>query len=305
MNLGALAVGAGLIFPAVCAQAPDLDAARARDALGVALAQAGKTTEAVEQFRDALRAAPRFPEAHYHLALAHIRMGQTDEALAELEETLRLRPDLLEARYQLAACCRNRGDFEGEARLLADIVRQAPDFAEAHYNYGLCLQRRDQPGDAVEQFRAAVRLESGNPRFGMALGAALADLDAAEATAVLRRVCEITPSHPEAHYNLALAMAAAGNEEAAIGEFQATLALNPTHAGARRGLGIALMHADRLKESADQLRRATAIAPRDAEAANSLGVVLLRLKDIEGAVTAGQFYVIQTRPQVGLEEQKG
>jgi tetratricopeptide (TPR) repeat protein len=274
------------MITALRSQNPDVDAARAHDARGVALAEAGKTAEALEEFRNALRAAPGFPDAHYHLALAHNSVGQTDEALAELEETLRLRPDFLLARYQLAGCCRKRGDFEGEARLLAEITRQAPDFAEAHYNFGISLQHRDKPGEAVEQLRTAVRLEPRTPRFALALGVALADRDPAEATGVLRRVIVLAPSDPDAHYNLALAMAAAGSEDAAIDEFQAALAVNPNHAAARRGLGIALMHADRLKESAGQLQRAAAIAPRDAEAANNLGMVLLRLKDVGGAIAA-------------------
>jgi len=117
---------AGLMMAALRAQAPDLDAARAHDARGVALAEAGKTAEALQQFRDALRAAPAYPDGHYHLALAHNAMGQTDDALAELEEALRLRPDFLEARYQMAGCCRKRGDFEGEARVLAEVARQVP-----------------------------------------------------------------------------------------------------------------------------------------------------------------------------------
>ena len=286
MTRWARAIAAGLMMAALRAQAPDLEAARAHDARGVALAEAGKTADALQEFREALRAAPAFPDAHYHLALAHNAMGQTDEAMVELEEALRLRPDFLLARYQLAACCRKRGDFEGESRLLAEITQHAPDFAEAHHNFGLSLQYRDKPADAVEQLRTAFRLEPKNPRFALALGVALADRDPAEATSVLRRLIDLAPSDPEAHYNLALAMAAMGDEDDAIHEFSAALALNPNHGGARRSLGIALMHADRLKESAEQLQRAAAITPRDAETANNLGMVLLRLKDVEGAVVA-------------------
>ena len=286
MTQWACAIAAGLMMTALRAQAPGLEAARTHDARGVALAEAGQTAEALQEFREALRAAPAFPEAHYHLALAHNATGKTDEAMSELEDALRLRPDFLLARYQLAACCRKRGDFEGESRLLSDITRQAPDFAEAHYNFGLSLQDRDKPADAVEQLRAAFGLEPKNPRFALALGVALAGCDPAEATSVLRRLTVLAPSDSEAHYNLALAMAATGDEDDAIHEFLAALALNPNHGGARRSLGIALMHAERLKESAEQLQRAAAISPRDAETANNLGMVLLRLKDIEGAAAA-------------------
>ena len=213
-------------------------------------------------------------------------MGHTDEAIAEFEHALRLHPGLLQARYQLAASCRNRGDFEGEQRLLAEIAKQAPDFAEARYNYGLSLQRREKKAEAVDQLRAAARLDPTSLRYSLALGIALADRDHAEAVQVLRRAVDLAPSDPETHYNLAVALATGGDEAGAIREFQAALQLNPNHATAHRGLGIALMHEDRLKESAEELKRAASLAPRDAETANNLGMVLLRLKDIPGAIEA-------------------
>src|SRR5262249_28489926 len=158
------------------------------------------------------------------------------------------------------------------------------DFAEARYNYGLALQRSERFAEAVEQLRAAVRQDPKNPRYAQALGVALADRDHVEAISILRRAVELAPTDAEAHYNLALAVAAGGNDASAIGLFEAAIRLNTNHSSARRGLGVALMHEDRLRESAEQLRRAAEIAPRDAEAANNLGLVLLRLKDITGAI---------------------
>jgi tetratricopeptide (TPR) repeat protein len=254
------------------------------DTAGVALAQTGKLGEALEQFRLALQLAPDFVDAHYHKALAHDGLGQTDEAMSSLQEALLLRNDFLPPRYLLAACCRKRGDFEGEIRLLADIVRRSPDFAEARYNYGLALQRGEKPAEAVEQLRAAVRLQPKVERFALALGVALADREADEAVRTLKLAVDLAPQDADTHYNLALAMAAAGDDTGAIAEFNSAIQFKATHANAYRGLGIALLHADRLDESVRALRRAVDLAPRDAEAANNLGVVLLRLNDIDGAI---------------------
>ena len=260
------------------------DEARARDAQGVALAQAGRIAEAVEQFRAALQLAPDFPEAVYHLALAYDRMGRTGEAMANAEDALRLSPDLIQARYVLAGCCGKRGDFEGELRLLAKITGRAPEFAEARYNYGLGLQREQRFAEAVEELRAAARLDPKNARYTLALGVALANRNNNEAIRVLRTAVDLAPSDVEPRYNLALALAAAGQGTNALREFEAALQLNPNHAAARRGLGIALMHEDKLEASAEQLRRALKDAPRDAETANNLGLVQLRLNDLSGAI---------------------
>src|SRR5207248_1540240 len=57
-------IAAGLMTAALRAQTPDFEAARAHDARGVTLAEAGKTADALQEFREALRAAPAFPDAH-------------------------------------------------------------------------------------------------------------------------------------------------------------------------------------------------------------------------------------------------
>lgn len=278
---------AGILISGIClAQLPSSEEARALDAEGAGLAEAGKIGEAVEQFRKALLLAPGFPEARYHLGLAYDRLGQTDEAMVQFEAALGLRADFLQARYLLAGCCRKRGDFEGEMRLLAGIVQAAPAFSEARFNYGLALQRIEKTVEAIEQLRAAVLGDPRNFRYLLALGIALADQNPGEAVALLRRAVQQSPGRAETHYNLALAMAAAGDNAGAIGEFATAIRLEPAHAGARRGLGVALMREDRLTEAAAELRRACDTAPSDAEAANNLGLVLLRLKDLPGAASA-------------------
>lgn len=289
--------GGALSGPQAQHGAAQRDEARARDAQGVALAQAGRIAEAVEQFRAALQLDPDFPEAGYHLALAYERAGQTDEAIAKVEDALRLRPDFIEARYLLAGCCRKRGDFEGELRLLQDIARRAPEFAEAHYNYGLGLQREQRFAEAVEELRAAARLDAKNDRYALALGVALANRSNDEAIRVLRSAVELAPLNAEPHYNLALALAAAGNETEAAREFEEALRFNPSHAAARRGLGITLLHEDKLEAAAEQLRRALQDAPRDEEAANNLGMVQLRLNDVSGAIASLE-RAIQLNPRL-------
>jgi protein O-GlcNAc transferase len=262
------------------------DEARTRDVQGVALAEAGRIAEAVEQFRAALELDPAYPEAVYHLALADERAGRTDEAMALAENALRLSSDFTAARYLLAACCRKRGDFEGELHLLEKVAASAPDFAEARYNYGLGLQREQRFVEAVEELRAAARLDPKNGRYVLALGVALANRNNDEALGVLRAAVELAPSDAEAHYNLALALAASGAATEAIREFEGAVRFNPRHAGARRGLGITLMHEDKLDAAVEELRRALRDAPRDEEAANNLGLAQLRLNDVSGAIAS-------------------
>jgi tetratricopeptide (TPR) repeat protein len=225
-------------------------------------------------------------ESLYRRGIADEQHGRTDAAIANLEAALRIQPDLTAARYQLANCCRKRGDFEGEMRLLAKVTEQAPDLAEARFNYGLALQREQKMAEAVEQLKRAVELAPKDDRYALALGVALADRSPDEAIEVLRRAAQLAPANAEAHYNLALSLAAAGDGAGAIGEFESALRLAPNHAHARRGLGVTLVREDRIDDAIRHLRLALDISPNDAEALNNLGLAQLRLKDIRGAIVS-------------------
>jgi tetratricopeptide (TPR) repeat protein len=56
----------------------------------------------VAQFTEALRLHPDDADAHYDMALAMAQLGRTDEAIAHNEEALFLRPDWPEALNNLA-----------------------------------------------------------------------------------------------------------------------------------------------------------------------------------------------------------
>src|SRR5947209_8744509 len=274
-----------ILLLAICVFATAQDVV-SLDARGVQLAQAGDLQGAVEQFRAALRLDPNYVDAWFHLGLAYHQARKTDEAMEALEETLRQRPEYLEARYMLADCCAKRGDLKGELKLLAEVMRTQPGFAEAHYNYGLALKNQEKVQEAVEELRAAVRLSPDNPKYLLALGVGLAAVDKREAVEVLRKALQHGPDDTTGHYNLGLALAAAGEDTSAVQEFKRALELNPAHSQALRALGVTLLHAGQLEESAATLQSALNAAPSDAETANNLGAVLLRLKNVPGAIQA-------------------
>jgi Flp pilus assembly protein TadD len=65
------------------------------------LAQEGKFSDAVVQFREALRLEPDAADIHNNLGSLLAESGRREEARAQFEEALRLKPDYPDARDNL------------------------------------------------------------------------------------------------------------------------------------------------------------------------------------------------------------
>ena len=97
--------------------------------MGLALDRAGKRTEAINAFQQAIRLNPDSAEAHLGLGKSELAGGQTREAIAELQEALRLRPGNAPARRLLSQAYLRSGDSK-KAEEFADSSSDKPATAE-------------------------------------------------------------------------------------------------------------------------------------------------------------------------------
>jgi tetratricopeptide (TPR) repeat protein len=135
------------------------DYARAHYNLGNALARLGKTEEAIEHYRQALRWQPDFVDAHNKLGLALAKLSKTKEAIEQYELALQRRPDDAEARYNLANALVKAGRSEEAEEHYHAALWLRPDDAEAHKGLGAALEQLGRTAEAVEQYRQALRLK--------------------------------------------------------------------------------------------------------------------------------------------------
>lgn len=65
----------------------------ARNLLGSALVASGRNTEAIEQFRLALKLRPDYENARLNLGRALLRAGKLDEAIEDCRQVIAVFPD--------------------------------------------------------------------------------------------------------------------------------------------------------------------------------------------------------------------
>jgi len=135
------------------------DNPRAHTNLANALAEQGRTDDAVAHLSEALRLKPDYVVAHGNLGTLLYRKGRVAESLDHFSEAVRLKPDSARAQTNLAFAFFMLGRNKDAIVHYAEAARLNPKSARAHQNLGAALNRDGQVDEAIAQFSEAVRLK--------------------------------------------------------------------------------------------------------------------------------------------------
>ncbi|MDX2171070.1 MAG: tetratricopeptide repeat protein [Deltaproteobacteria bacterium] len=176
----------------------------AHNNLGVALLAAGRTDEAIAQYRAALQFKPDYAHARANLAAAMLERYQA---------ALAARPDDAAAHYDLATALRDSGRVDAARAEFAAAIRLDPAHAAARRDLGAVLVELGEIEPAIAQLEQAARLLPNDATLAFNLGSALARAGRfGDAASQYRRAIQLTPEDAEAWGNLAMAAAALGND---------------------------------------------------------------------------------------------
>ena len=169
------------------------NSARMHQVMAHELARQGNSSDAINQYREALKLNPRLPGAHFELA--EMQRGSSDTAVQEQAEE----------NYK-AAVAADPYDAKSECRL-GEIASRRGDWKTAHAHYA-----------------RAFELQPNDPEASLGLGRAMTSMnDLPSAKAALERAVKLDPTSSLAHYRLAGLYRQMGDAEAArreLAEFQ-------------------------------------------------------------------------------------
>lgn len=116
----------------------------------------GRVEEARRLYEEFLRRSPGDARAVAGLGLVAMREEKWEEARARLEEAIRLGSTEAVAHFEYAMLVRDRGGAEEVVlKNLREAVRLNPSYAEAWFLLGTMALRRNQPWEAVEALERA------------------------------------------------------------------------------------------------------------------------------------------------------
>jgi tetratricopeptide (TPR) repeat protein len=203
--------------------------------LGNAYKKQGLIDSAIEEYKSAIKLKPGYATAYYNLGLAYRKLGRTDEAVKEYKLALSLNPNHVGAHNNLGNIYYKQGRIDEAIEEYKEALRLKPDYVEARYNLGTAYHSQNRIDEAIEEYKEALRL---NPDYVDAhnnLGTAYAiqgRMD--EAIKEYKEALRLEPDLIETHFNLGLGYKKRGMKNEAIKEFEEVLQIRPDDARAKK-----------------------------------------------------------------------
>jgi hypothetical protein len=190
--------------------------------------------------------------------------GLVGAALASPGRALRIRVGALAALVALGwtLSLARAGVWGSETALWTDAARRVPESAGVWAGLGDAHAHDGRPGDAIPQYRAALRRDPGLTVARLGLAQALDETGRPdEALAETERAVAADPRHAPALNNLGVRLARAGRGEEAREMFRRAVEAAPGYAPALRNAALAAAEAGRDAEARELLSRARAADP--------------------------------------------
>jgi tetratricopeptide (TPR) repeat protein len=195
--------------------------------LGQALVAVGRGKDADESFGRYLGGDPG--RAAVARGLEHLNAGLTSEAIDVFREVLKASPKEVNAMRLLAVSYRQAGkNLEDAEALLRRATQIAPEFFDAWMSLGSFLRDQSKHVEAIAAFEKAVELKPENAAAWGGLGGALAAAMYVDKSAeAYAKSVELAPNEPSALMGQAHVLKTLGDQAGALRSYRAAIRARP------------------------------------------------------------------------------
>jgi tetratricopeptide (TPR) repeat protein len=265
--------------------ARDPDCWMAHTNLAIALADRGRTDEAIVHYQKAIALNPACWREHNNLGVILFGRGKVAEAIAHYQKALEIKPDFADAHNNLALALVSGGRVEEAIAHYQKALEIEPRRAAAECNFGNVLAGRGQFDSAIVHYQKALEIDPKRAETHNCLGSVLSGRGRMDdAIAHYRKALELTPDYAEAHNNLGSALLSRGRIDEAIHHYQRAVEIKPSYAIAHANLGSTLLRRGWIAEAIIHYQRVVEIKPGDAKAHCNLGTALATYGRVDEAI---------------------
>ena len=209
--------------------------------LGSVYLQQQKSSEARESFEHAVRLQPTYPgtlpKAWNNLGILAARGGRTEEAVNNFKQALKLDPDYGIALNNLGNAYRQGKQWEEARNTFQRTLELNPADPEANYGMGMVFAQLDQTQQAYEYLQKALAARPAYPEALNNLGILYLHTQRRnEAEKSFEESIRVAPSFDQAYLNLSRLYAMEGNTQKARSILLDLLKQHPGHTLAEREL---------------------------------------------------------------------
>ncbi|MDB6112614.1 MAG: Tetratricopeptide 2 repeat protein [Pedosphaera sp.] len=183
-----------------------------------------------------------------------------------------------------AAALNQLGRYEEALAEYKAALRVQPGEPVRFYNLGLILARQGKVRSAIEYYEATLRdLPDYNPAHYRLAQLLVAQGRLEEAARHYQEYLRTSPDPADVHYNLGNLRVSENRLPEAVNHYRESLRLAPDSADAHSNLGAVLVRLGNLGEAVDHFKAALRLKPNFPEAEDQLGGVLQKLGHLDGA----------------------
>jgi TonB family protein len=220
----------------------------------------------VDTMRDAVKANPDSPEAHFRLGMALETQNKTDEAIAAYKQALQLKPDYPDAFKRLYQAYLRARRYDDAVAVVTARIALKPDDASLYQQLGQAYFNEHKFEQAVDADKQALEIK---PPYDLSyqvyreMGAALVNLGQfGEAMDAFKKSLQLKPDDSNTLRSLGWAYQTQGSFRDAVDTFQKVLKLSPTDSYSILSLAAIYARTGQIAEAETQYRDAIRIAPR-------------------------------------------
>jgi len=261
----------------------------ARFNLGMLLAKEKKTGEAAEEFLRAAELEPENYRAHLFAAAALEESGRKDEALACYRRAADLAPADPAPRRALLTLLLEKDDIAGAEELLAELLELEPAAPDLMQLRAELLLRRDRTDEALAAFEDYLKVKPDDADAHLAAGR-LYRAQGKPEEALRHFQAADAAGNPaagqtaEALHERAELLAELNRWAEAVPVYEAAAAREPENAEVRAGLGFAYLEAKQYARAAEELQAALKLNPRRVKTYDHLASALYLGGNLGGTI---------------------